>query len=178
MMGMVEKRRMASATAGRATSSPLNGRRRNDGQALSCRRNVWSERRKGRKRQPGADSSDRPALTSTPTVERRRHRRRRWPTHDTTTPRRRRRWRRARRPCRRRPRRRPMQEYFFWLASWHRHDGGGTVCVGRQAGGRPSLLPASIRISFCTPTHDVCFGIVSWISRSRDTSIAWCFVRE
>lgn len=153
MMGMVEKRRMASATAGRATSSPLNGRRRNDGQALSCRRNVWSERRKGRKRQPGADSSDRSALTSTPTVERRRHRRRRWPSHDTTT-------------------KTTMTtsttttttmstttttstnaRILLLLASWHRHDGGGTVCVGRQAGGRPSLLPASIRISFCTPTH-------------------------
>lgn len=44
MMGMVQKRRMASATAGRATSSPSNGRRRNDGQALSCRRNVCGVR--------------------------------------------------------------------------------------------------------------------------------------
>lgn len=142
MMGMVEKRRMASATAGRATSSPLNGRRRNDGQALSCRRNVWSERRKGRKRQPGADSSDRPALTSTPTVERRRHRRRRWPTHDTTTPRRRRRWRRARRPCRRRPRRRPMQEYFF---CWHRGivttGVGQCASVAKQEGALPYSQP-------------------------------------
>lgn len=118
---------------------------------------VWSERRKGRKRQPGADSSDRPALTSTPTVERRRHRRRHWPTHDTTT-------------------KTTMTTgttttttmstttttmstnariLLLLLASWHRHGGGGTVCVGRQAGERPSLTtPASsVRISFCTPTH-------------------------
>lgn len=118
---------------------------------------VWSERRKGRKRQPGADSSDRPALTSTPIVERRRHRRRHWPTHDTTT-------------------KTTMTTgttttttmstttttmstnariLLLLLASWHRHGGGGTVCVGRQAGGRPSLTtPASsVRISFCTPTH-------------------------
>lgn len=46
MMGMVEKRRMASATAGRATSSPLNGRRRNDGQALSQTKRVeWETER-------------------------------------------------------------------------------------------------------------------------------------
>lgn len=104
----VAKRRMASATAGRAASSPSNGRRRNDG--------PWSETEReketaGRRfqRPAGANLDAKPwsvagdadtvAATGRPTTRRRRRRRRR------------------------RPRRRPMQEYFF---CWQR----GTVTTG------------------------------------------------
>ena len=150
--------------------------------ALPCRRTKqWSERRKGRKRQPGADSSDRPALTSTPTVERRRRRRhrRRHTARPTTTPRRRR--PRPRRPCRRRPRRRrQMQEYFF---CWHRGIvtmGVGTLLIGRQAAGTsypPSLLLLSSLSRSCVLLHThtltrVRFSIVRLnFPMSRDTSI-------
>lgn len=106
--GVMQERRMASATGSRAASSPSNGRRRNDG--------PWSETEReketaGRRFQrpaganldakpwSAADVADTVAATGRPTTRRRRRRRR---------------------P---RPRRPPMQEYFF---CWHR----GTVTTG------------------------------------------------
>lgn len=79
-----------SRLAGRATSSPSNERTNDDDETTTdsppCRQTkpCERERRTERERQPGADSSDRPALTSTPSVERRLRRRRRHRPRATT----------------------------------------------------------------------------------------------
>ena len=182
MIGVVQKRRMASATAGRATSSPLNGRRRNDGRLSRADGRNCGVRRKGRKRQPGADSSDRPALTSTPTVERRRrrrHRRRHWSTHDTTTKTMTTTTTMSTTTTTTTTTTSTNARILLLLASWHHHDGGGNFAHRSPSWRAPYHLTTlqPYRIPLYTPTH-VCFGIVSWISRFQYTSIAWCFVQE